>query len=145
MHTSKTVGQLLDEKGHSVHAIAPDATVFEALEAMALHNIGAILVTENDQLVGIFSERDYARKIILKGRASRDTPVRDKMTSKVITVNRKNTLGDCMKLITNHRIRHLPVVEDGVLSGIISVGDVVKTVMAEQEFVIDQLQDYIRG
>jgi CBS domain-containing protein len=144
MYASKSVGQLLDDKGYRVHDVPPHASVFEALELMAQHNIGALPVTDGGRLVGIFSERDYARKVILKGRASRDTAVRDNMTADVITVARKHTMADCMQLITNHRIRHLPVVENDELIGIISVGDVMKTVMEEQRFMIEQLQGYIQ-
>jgi CBS domain-containing protein len=145
MYASKLVEQLLGEKGRQVHAVQPDSTVFEALEAMAKHNIGALAVTQHGRLVGMFSERDYARKVILKGRASRDTPVRDNMTASVITVTPKHTMAQCMQLITDHRIRHLPVVENDELLGMVSVGDVVKTVMAEQLFMIEQLEGYIRG
>ena len=145
MYASKLVEQLLGEKGRQVHAVPPHATVFEALEALAQHNIGALAVTEDGKLVGMFSERDDARKVILRGRASRDTPVRDNMTSTVITVSPKQTMADCMQLITDHRIRHLPVVEGDELVGMVSVGDVVKTVMDEQRFMIEQMENYIRG
>lgn len=143
MHASKTVGQLLGSKGREVFTIAPDTSVFAALEMMAARNVGALVVTERGSVVGIFSERDYARKVILKDRASRGTLVNEIMTPDVVTVSTSSTLDDCMSLMTDRRIRHLPVVEDGRLIGIVSVGDVVKSVMAEQQFLIDQLQEYI--
>lgn len=145
MQVSTRVEQILADKGRRVHTVSPDASVLDALQLLARHNIGALVVTEQDQLVGIFSERDYARKVILQGRASRDTLVRDSMTADVITVQPTDDLSHCMRLITDHRIRHLPVVSGGQLAGMISVGDVVKVVMAEQQFMIEQLQSYIQG
>lgn len=145
MEASKSVRQLLTDKGGEVYAIGPDATVFEALEKMATHDIGALIVTEGDRVVGIFSERDYARKVILRGKASRDTPVREIMTSHVIDVAPEQRMEDCMRLMTEHRIRHLPVMDDGRLVGVVSIGDVVKAVMAEQRFLIEQMESYIRG
>ena len=141
----KTVGHLLDTKGNDVWTIAPDATVYEALELLADKNVGALVVTENDRVCGILSERDYARKIVLEKRDSHHTRVRDIMTAEVRTVTRDESVADCMETITEHHIRHLPVVEDNRLIGIVSVGDVVKTVMAEQAFLIDQLSQYITG
>lgn len=140
-----TVRQLLQVKGSRVFDIHPQATVYEALERMAQHDVGALLVLEEGQLVGIFSERDYARKIILMGRASRDTPVHEVMTTDLVTVSPEATVGECMALMTQHRIRHLPVMEGGRLAGVISIGDVVKAIMTEQEFLIDQLQQYINS
>ena len=140
-----TVRQLLQVKGSRVFDIHPQATVYEALERMAQHDVGALLVLEEGQLVGIFSERDYARKIILMGRASRDTPVHEVMTTDLVTVSPEATVGECMALMTQHRIRHLPVMEGGRLAGVISIGDVVKTIMTEQEFLIAQLQQYINS
>lgn len=145
MEASKSVRQLLREKGGATHVVGPEATVLEALEAMAKHDIGALVVTDDTRLVGMFSERDYARKVILRGKASRDTPIADVMTTSVITVEPGSSMGDCMRLMTDHRIRHLPVVDDGALLGVVSIGDVVKAVMAEQEFMIEQLETYIRG
>jgi CBS domain-containing protein len=141
----KTVGRLLDAKGPEVWTIGPDATVFAALELLAEKNIGALVILEGDTVSGIMSERDYARKIILLDRDSRNTTVREIMTSDVFTITRSQTVSECMTFITEHHIRHLPVVEDGRLVGLISVGDIVKAVMAEQASLIDQLEHYITG
>lgn len=145
MQVRRTVRQLLQEKGFAVWSINPDATVFEALEQLADKNVGSLVVIENDEIVGIFSERDYARKVILHGHASRDLKVRAVMSDSLVTVGPEQNLSDCMRLMTNHRVRHLPVLEDGRQIGVVSIGDVVKAVMAEQEFLIEQLQDYIAG
>lgn len=141
----KTVRQILQNKGHTVWSIAPDASVYEALQLMAEKNIGALVVLEAGELVGIFSERDYARKVILKGKSSKDTPVREIMTPKVIYVRPNHTIEDCMALMTDKHIRHLPVLDNGRLVGIISIGDVVKAIISEQEFIIEQLESYITG
>lgn len=141
----KTVKMLLQSKGHQVMAISPDAPVFDALGLMADKNVGALLVVEAGRLVGIFSERDYARKIILMGKTSKDTPVREIMTANVVHVTPDHTIEDCMGLMTHKHIRHLPVVDDGRLVGVISIGDVVKTIISEQGFIIEQLQAYITG
>lgn len=145
MEASTRVEQILTAKGRDVHTASPDDTVLSALEQMARHNVGALAVVEDGRLVGMFSERDYARKVILQGRASKDTPVSQGMTGRVITVSTGDNMSHCMKLMTDHRIRHLPVVDDGELVGMISVGDVVKTVMEEQRFMIEQLESYIRS
>jgi CBS domain-containing protein len=141
----KTVAQLLRTKGQHVLIVAPDVSVFDALGVMAEKNVGALLVVEERRLVGVFSERDYARKVILKGKASRDIPVREIMTSPVLYVRPEQTIEDCMALMTDKRVRHLPVLEDERLVGVISIGDVVKAIIAEQEFLIEQLQNYISG
>ena len=142
----KTVRELLRNKGYHVWSIGPDATVYEALTLMAGKDVGALLVLDNaGQLVGILSERDYARKIVLKGKTSRETPVREIMTEKVVWVRPDQTIEECMALMTNKRIRHLPVQEEGRLLGVISIGDVVKDIISEQEFVIAQLENYITG
>lgn len=141
----KTVGQLLDAKGSETWAIGPDASVFDALVMLADKNIGALVVVEDDRVCGIVSERDYARKIILLKRDSRNTKISEIMTAKVRTVTREQTVSECMATMTEHHIRHLPVVEDEMLVGLISVGDVVKAVMAEQAFLIQQLEQYITG
>lgn len=145
MQVRRTVRQLLQEKGFAVWSIHPDATVFAALEEMAEKNVGSLVVIENDEIVGIFSERDYARKVILHGHASRELKVRSVMSDHLVTVGPEQDLSDCMRLMTDNRVRHLPVLEDGRQIGVVSIGDVVKAVMAEQEFLIEQLQDYISG
>jgi CBS domain-containing protein len=139
----KTVRQILDTKGYRVWSIAPEATVFEALKLMGERNIGALAVVEAEVLVGILSERDYARKVILRGRTSRDTLVREIMTSPVITTDLDQSIEACMALMTDHRIRHLPVIEDKELIGMISIGDLVKAIIAEQQFIIEQLETFI--
>ena len=138
-----TIRQLLAHKGSRVETIRPERTVFEALEKMAQANIGALVVTEEDELVGILSERDYARKVILQGRASRDTPVREIMSSPVITIDPAASVEDCMEIMTERKLRHLPVVEEGLMVGIVSIGDVVKTLISEKDYMIEQLQNYI--
>jgi CBS domain-containing protein len=125
--------------------IAPDATIFEALQLMARKNVGALVVVDRGRLVGIISERDYTRKGILHDRRSSETIVRQIMTTRVITVTRSHTIGECMTLMTNERIRHLPVVEDDALLGVVSIGDVVKALIADQELTIEQLERYITG
>ena len=142
---TSTVRQLLQTKGNRVHAISPEATVFEALERMAAYDVGALMVMRGDQLVGIFSERDYARKIILMGRISKDTLVGEVMTDNLITVTPETTLAECMNLMSVNRVRHLPVLEGGQLVGVVSIGDVVKAIMTEQEFMIAELESYITG
>ncbi|MEX2501868.1 MAG: CBS domain-containing protein [Trueperaceae bacterium] len=146
MHASTTVAQVLRSKGSQIFSVAPDDTVLRALEVMADRNVGALLVLERGRLAGILSERDYARKVILEGRASRDTLVREVMTSELVTVRPSVSVTQCMELMTDHRIRHLPVVDDGgALQGVLSVGDVVKATIAEQATLIEQLESYIRG
>jgi CBS domain-containing protein len=148
-----TVKDLLDAKGHEVYSVRPTATVYDALELMAEKNLGAVMVVDEKNAVkGIFSERDYARKIIIKGRASKTTRVKDIMTAKVLYVELSTTIRDCMTLMTGKRIRHLPVMESGRLVGVISIGDVVKahisvqeSVISQQEFRISQLERYISG
>ncbi|MEE8585987.1 MAG: CBS domain-containing protein [Acidobacteriota bacterium] len=140
----KTVARLLQAKGQEVWSVRPEQSVFEALELMAHKNCGALLVLEPaGALAGIFSERDYARKVILMGKASRDTPVSEIMSPEVVTVAPGQSVRDCMALMTDKRVRHLPVVEEGQIVGLISIGDVVKAVISEQEFVIEQLENYI--
>ena len=141
----KTVAHLLRGKGSEVLSVSPDIPVFEALRVMAEKNVGALLVLEGDRLVGILSERDYARKVILKGKTSKDTPVREIMSSHVLYVRPAQTIEDCMALMTDKRVRHLPVLDESRLVGVISIGDVVKAIIAEQEFLIEQLQNYITG
>lgn len=145
MHGSTTVGQLLRNKGPRIWSVRSGDTVYDAIVAMADHDVGALPVVDDGELVGILSERDYARKVILKGRASRETLVRDVMTPDVITIAPDRSMQDCMELMTERRIRHLPVLRDGSLVGIVSIGDVVKATIAEQAFLIEQLQGYIQG
>ena len=140
------VADILKSKPEAtVHAIAPTASVFEALQRMAEKGIGALLVMEGDAIVGILTERDYARKIALLGRTSALTLVRDVMTKSVMFVKSAQTSQQCMALMTDHRLRHLPVVDDGKLVGLISIGDLVKDIISEQQFTIDQLEHYITG
>jgi len=141
----KSLKQLLSAKGSQVYSIAPDAKVIEALQLMAQKDVGALIVMEGDTLVGILSERDYARKVILHGRSSQDVSVRDIMSSGVITVDPSQTVEQCMALVTQKRIRHLPVCEDDKLIGIVSIGDLVKEMIAEQEQTIKQLESYIHS
>ena len=141
------VADILKSKPEAVvHTIAPTDSVFDALQRMADKGIGALLVIEGDVIVGIVTERDYARKIVLKGRSSALTLVRDVMTSEVMFVNPTRTSEECMALMTDNRVRHLPVLsEDGKLLGLISIGDLVKGIISEQQFVIEQLEHYITG
>ncbi len=141
----KSVRQLLDAKGHDVWSINPDASVFEAIELMATKSIGALIVIEEAGPVGIVSERDYARKVILKGRSSRQTPVREIMTTRVVYAKIDQTVEECMALMTEKRIRHLPVMDGDDLTGVISIGDLVKSIIDEQQFIIEQLEQYISG
>lgn len=139
----RTVRQLLDGKPAEVHSIAPDSPVVEALRLMAERHIGAVVVCQARKLAGIISERDYARKVVLQGRSSSDTPVRDIMTADVLTVTPATTVPQCMQLMTDHRIRHLPVIEDGDVVGIVSIGDLVRAVIEDQQVELEQLQRYI--
>jgi CBS domain-containing protein len=141
----KTVKQMLQAKGREIHSITPDARVFDALKLMAEKNVGALVVTEGARLAGIISERDYARKVILLAKSSHDIAVREIMTAKVITVNPDNSVEECMALMTGKRIRHLPVIEGEQLIGVLSIGDLVKEVIAEQEATIKQLESYIHS
>jgi CBS domain-containing protein len=139
------VRQLLANKGHRIFAIGPDEPVLAAVRLMADHYIGALLVMRGDELVGIVSERDYARKIILQNRASAETPVRDIMSAPVVTVRPNDTTDTCMRICTERRVRHLPVVEGGKVVGVLSIGDLVKSVISEQSQQIEHLQRYIAG
>jgi len=140
-----TVKHMLDQKGHDVSTISPEAKVIDALKLMADKSIGALIVLYKDQVVGILSERDYARKVILKGRSSLETPVKEIMTLQVYGVNPDTSAEECMALMTQKRIRHLPVLEKGKLTGLVSIGDVVKSIMSEQKVAIEHLQNYIMG
>ncbi len=141
----KTVKQLLEVKGDDIWSITPDASVYEAVKLMADKAIGALLVLESGKLIGIISERDCTRKLMLQERAPKDTLVREIMTSSVITVRPDQTVEECMALVTARRIRHLPVLADGQLMGMVSIGDLVKDIISEQEFMIQQLENYIQG
>jgi CBS domain-containing protein len=142
MHTVRNV---LDEKGHGVHHIHPDASVFDALTIMAEHDIGALVVLNGGNLVGIVTERDYARKIILKGRTSPGTSVREIMSTRVICARLDQTVEECMAVMTAKTVRHLPVLDHKELVGIVSIGDMVKCIIADQKFTIDQLEHYFQG
>ncbi len=139
------VSQILKAKGHDVLTVPPETTVYDALKLMADKNVGALMVLEADDVVGIFSERDYARKVILAGKSSKELPVKDIMSSHVLYVRPEQSVEDCMALMTDKRIRHLPVIENKKLVGVISIGDVVKSIISEQEFMIHQLENYITG
>ena len=141
----KLVSQLLAAKGHDIWSIAPDTTVLVALQLMADRKIGALLVLDEEKLVGVFSERDYARKVILEGKSSKDTPVSDIMSSPIVCVVPDQTTEQCMSLMTEKRVRHLPVIDGEKVIGIISIGDVVKAVIADREDVIEHLEQYITG
>jgi CBS domain-containing protein len=141
----RLVKHLLEGKGTAIYAIAPDKPVLEAIRIMADKYIGALLVMEGVNLHGIVSERDYARKVILKGRSSKDTPVRDIMSSPVLTVSPHDSVGHCMKLVTDKRVRHLPVVENGKVVGMLSIGDLVKAVIEDQAEELEHMQRYIAG
>jgi len=140
-----TVRQLLKVKGGSVYSVSPDTRIIDALRLMDEKGIGAVLVLEGPRLVGIMSERDYARKVILKGKSSQDTTVREIMTERVAYARPEQTVPECMALMTSKRIRHLPVLDDERLIGVLSIGDLVKETISEQEFIIRQLENYIHG
>jgi CBS domain-containing protein len=140
-----SVRQVLEAKGATTFSLPPEATVYDALELMAKNDVGSVVVADGDCLLGMFTERDYARKMILQGRSSKDTKVSELMTSNILTVSPTQTIDDCMAMITDNRVRHLPVVEKGRLVGIISIGDVVKAVIADQQRTIQQLSSYIAG
>ena len=139
------VGQLLKTQGNEIWSLAPEATVYEALQIMSEKDVGALLVVDNGNLVGIFSERDYARKLILKGKFSKDTTVRELMTHEVLYIEPQSTIEECMALMTDKRIRHLPVLENDQLIGIVTIGDLVKQKISDQKFTIQQLEKYIAG
>jgi CBS domain-containing protein len=140
-----TIRSLLDKKGYEVWSVPPDATVYDALRLLDERDIGALLVIRGEQLVGILSERDYARKVALKGKTSMKTPVSEIMTEKVVVVEPERTIEQAMAIMTDRRLRHLPVVEDDQVIGLVSIGDLVKEIIADREFIIDQLETYISG
>jgi CBS domain-containing protein len=139
------VSSILRDKGHHVWSVRPDDSVFDAIRLMADKGIGAALVIDDEKLIGIISERDYARKIVLQGKSSKDTPVRDVMTSSVVSVSPDHTVDECMQIVTDRRVRHLPVVEGERVVGVVSIGDLVKRVISAQGQMIQYLQEYIVG
>jgi len=145
MSTTRTVSQVLKIKGYGFHGVGPEATAYHALELMEEKNVGALLVVEDGVLLGVFSERDYARKVILKGRSSKTTTVRDIMSGPPITVKPDVSLQDCMVLMTRNRVRHLPVMNNDSIMGVISIGDAVNAIISEQESTIEELEEYIAG
>ena len=142
---TKLVSDILDSKGHEVWSVKPDDTVFDSLQLMAEKGIGALLVMDGDRLVGIVTERDYARKVILEGKSSKTSSVAEVMTKRVLCVTAERTIDECMALMTDKRARHLPVLDHKRVIGVISIGDLVKTMISEQQVLIDQLQHYISG
>ena len=142
---TRLVSSILERKGHDVHRIAPDATVFDAIGKMVQHNAGSLLVMDGDRIVGILTERDYLRRVALEGRSSRTTPVREIMTLDIVYVSPRHSVEDCMAIMTERRIRHLPVLDEGRLVGIVSQGDLVKQLAADRQVEIDVLRDYIAG
>jgi CBS domain-containing protein len=145
MNLSDTIAMVLKEKGQNIWSLDPEALVYDAIEMMANKHVGALLVTSGGKLVGIISERDYARKVILQERSSKQTQVKEIMTSSVVVVRPDQTVEDCMRLMTENRIRHLPVVENEEVLGVVSIGDLVKWVVSAQAETIHQLQHYIAG
>ena len=140
-----TVRQLLNEKARTVCSVHPDATVFDAIAKMAEHDVGSLVVMDGDKLVGIITERHYARSVVLKGKTSPTTPVRDIMERRVICARPEQTVEQCMALMSDKRVRHLPVLEGKMVIGIVSIGDLVKSIISDQKFIIEQLEHYIHG
>ena len=145
MNPNGTISEILSQKGNAVWTVPPEMMVFDAIQLMADKNIGALLVTEADKLVGIISERDYTRKIALKGKSSKQTPVREIISGQIFHVHPDNTVEECMRLMTEHRIRHLPVLDGSKIVGVISIGDLVNWIISAQSNTIHQLQTYISG
>ena len=145
MNATGTISEILSHKGANAWTISPDATVYDAIQLMADKNIGALLVTEGDKLIGIISERDYTRKVALKGKSSKQTAVREILSGKIIHVTPAQTVEECMRLITDHHVRHLPVLEDDKIVGVVSIGDLVNWTISAQHATINQLQTYIAG
>jgi CBS domain-containing protein len=141
----ETIRQILDKKGNDVYSVAPDTTVFETLTLMADKNIGAVLVLDNGKLCGIMSERDYARKIALKGKWSKETPVKEIMSKEVICIEPEQTIENAKAIMISKRVRHIPIMKDNELVGIVSIGDIVNAVLDQKTFMIDQLYTYIQG
>ena len=145
MDVSGTIEKILCQKNREIWSVSPDATVYDAIALMAEKNVGALLVTENERLVGIVSERDYSRKVMLRGKTSRNSIVREIMTTELTIAHPRETIEECLRFMTEKRIRHLPVIADGSLRGVISIGDLVKEVISAQSATLDQLRDYISG
>jgi CBS domain-containing protein len=145
MNPNGTISEILHHKGNTVWTVSPEMMVFDAIQMMADKNIGALLVTEGEKLVGIITERDYTRKVALKGKSSKQTAVREIISGQIIQVQPENTVEECMRLMTEHRIRHLPVLEGGKIVGVISIGDLVNWIISAQSSTIHQLQTYISG
>ena len=141
----KTIKQLLENKGSKILSIDPNSSVFDAIKSMANHHIGSLIVMQNERLVGIITERDYSRNVVLKGKSSVNTAVKDIMTKNVLCTKPEQTVEEAMALMTDKRVRHLPVIENGNVIGIISIGDLVKTIISEQKHIIEQLEHYING
>ncbi len=137
------VNNILQKKGNAVYSVSPESSVYDALEMLEDRNLGALVVVENGRLVGVFTERDYARKVVLKGRSSKETYVRDIMTERPVSVNLHTTIEQCMQLMTDKFIRHLPVLDNGQLVGLISIGDLVKYIIDEKDYIIENLRQYI--
>jgi CBS domain-containing protein len=141
----QTIKQLLESKGNEILTIDPNDSVYEAIKSMADNHIGSLIVMQNEQMVGIITERDYSRNVVLKGKSSLDTPVKDIMTTNVLCTKPEQTIEEAMALMTDKRLRHLPVIENSNVLGIISIGDLVKTIISEQKHIIEQLEHYING
>jgi len=145
MNIAGTIDSIIREKPHAIWSVAPDSTVYDCIQLMSDKNIGAVLVVENGKLGGVFTERDYTRKIVLKGRSSKTTPVREVLSRPVISVKPEDTIEDCMRLMTEHRIRHLPVMEGDRIVGIVSIGDLVNWIISAQHVALNQMEAYISG
>jgi CBS domain-containing protein len=145
MTTSGTIGMVLHHKGSTIFTIPAEATVFEAIQLLAQKNIGSLAVMESGRLIGMFSERDYTRKVALEGKSSRTTPVRDIISTNVSSVTSEHTIEDCMRLMTDKRIRHLPVIDEGKMTGLVSIGDMVNWIISAQSAAIDQMEAYLSG
>ncbi len=145
MNVTGSIDAILNQKKREIHSVSPEATVFDAISMMAEKNVGALLVVENGELVGIISERDYTRKVMLRGKRSRETPVREIMSSQLATVDPKQPVDDCLRSMTEKRVRHLPVVKEGEICGVISIGDLVKHIISVQGAAIEHLERYISG